>query len=468
MIKVSLLLVLYLGLATQIGLRRAAWFFWPIFLTMIPNDHVYLPIWGGYRFSTDMLMATIALPGLLLSSGNGGWRLRFADLLAIGLVGCNIISYYNNNPFTPYAPIMFVFTGLSSYFLGRLYLRDTEDVYPMLQCHSVAITLIAGAAVVESLTHYSFIYRIFGLNLNEVARYGLMRARLGMSHPLGLVAVQTMLMGPCFEAARWGREGMGPRWWRRMPLIAMGGVMASVSRASVQCIMLVLIGGVFIKRPTFRIPIVVATLAIMAIAYINQEALLELLDRYENSGGGVVGKVLIDGQEQVYSSARHRFLLYDVYRDKMTQAGAFGFDRKWVGTVPAHLAVFNSVDHCYIMQRLMRGWVGISLLDLLLVITIIGGARFAIRNSARVLSELAAGLAITTLALVAYFFTTYAFPETWRALLWAAGLAASLPSLGLGPCYNLEDEDDDGYDDDEDYDEDPDAHPDEEAIDTPL
>jgi hypothetical protein len=456
-LKTLIILGAFVTTVTWAGIYRAMWLFVPLSVTVFPNRFTYFAF-GGYQFSPDFLIYLIAVPLMLLGRGQGrgaGGRLQFCDLIVVGLLICSLITKLINNPFNPFPLWYMVLRGYPIYVVGRLYLRDADDVYPALQAFCRVMLGVACVAMLESVTRRPIVNMTLGrVDTAGWVRYGLMRAQLGHVNCHGLISVLALLLPWSFEAARWARTGAGPRWWRHMPTISVIGLATTLSRNAFMSILAVVIIRQFFIRPRLRVPMLIGAALVGILLFLNLDGFVNLMDRIEDSGGGKTATIMVNGQPRRYSSAAHRVLLYEVYARGMEEAGAFGFDSGWVRYIPEDLPMFRSIDNYYIGRRIGTGYVGLYMFNLLFGWTIYKTGRYAMRGHG-FLSPLAGGLctALVTFALV--LFTIPLFPEAGSVLMWTCGIATSLPNLAGAD----EEEESDEDLEDEEPEEEPDLDP---------
>lgn len=429
MVKALILFMLFPLTVSGIGIYRAIWLFWPISVTLLPNRFVYVPI-GGHRIHIDMLIYLAAVPMLILSPGRpSGGRLRLLDLVVLLLALTDVISTTINQGLYLFEMTYTPLRNYLPYLIGRMYLRSEDDLYPVLSAMSRVLGVVAVLALLETFTRTGIIVSlVIGGRYSTEIRYGLMRACLGYFGPLPLGDTVLMLMPWTLEAARWGRDGSGPRWWRHAPKFAFLTLLATLSRGPVLAGFVVLAGDLFFRKPQLRVPLVVGALLMGGLLYTNKDFFVSLMDQIQGTEGEVVNTIYINGQPRLYSSASHRILLYEVYADAMKQAGAFGFDREWVQFTRPELPMFRSIDNQYISLRLTRGYVGLLLYDLLLAWTIFRAGRYAL-NHHNLLAGLAGGMCTSIAAMALVLFTVPLVHQTAGVILWTAGIVASLPGL---------------------------------------
>jgi hypothetical protein len=450
MIRLIVFLGMYLLNASSYGPLRALWVFWPICMMLTPNLMNAQRI-GSFTLTFDLLVSMAALAMIVAGRGPRAARLRFHALDGIVLltIMTHMISITINRGFLPmYLPQVPIFYYLS-YALGRLYLRDTDDLPRAMRAMCCVLAFACVMVVIEGATRISIIHYLGrGTFRNAEVRYGFARASLGVEHPIALGCVFLMLLPWALEARRWSLGGAGPRWWRHVPKIVFVCLVMTVSRGPILGAIIAVVADRYFQRPRLRTPLLILAVVGGLTFWVAKDAVTSGLTTLLNMGSenAYETTVVIEGKAYVYNGTTHRNLLYLVYREPMRKAGPFGFDVNWVNYIPPDLRTFWSIDNHYIATRMSRGYMGLILTDLLLAGIIITAGRLALRQPHHPLAGLAGSISSSTIGMVLVLFTVVLFRESSAMLLFNAGLVASFRDLPVP----VEDEFDEEYVEDED------------------
>jgi hypothetical protein len=469
MIRLAAVFALFLMNVASRGGLAAVWTFWPFCLLILPNSRPSMRI-GSLGLTFDRLIGLACVYILITAAGRVRTnRLRFLDYVVIVLIFADIMSEIINQGFLPFSllqkPLPYV-----PYLVGRFYLRDSSDLKPAVGGMAFMLTVLGILAIVESVTRLKFIgYLAFGRLTGGEIRYGMMRARVGASHPISLGTTILLVMPWALEAGRMARLRLEPWWWRFAPVGGIAGLIGALSRGPILTSLIYPFMKYFFANPGMRKMMIAGVLAGAGVASVSMDQVVEFLHAIEGSEVEVARTrwVVIEGVPYRYTGTTHRSLLYKVYREPMKQAGAFGFDRSWFRTMSPDLYMrFWSIDNTYIHTRMKRGLVGLLAFDLLLAGTFLGAWRVAMRPE-HPLSPLMKRVVASVIAITLALFTVAIFMETRAMLLMTAGLVASLEGLPIREeDVDWSDEPDQEFDDDDDDDDD-DAWPVEDERDWP-
>jgi hypothetical protein len=336
------------------------------------------------------------------------------------------------NQLVPYLP----------YAIGRMYLRDTDDVVEAARRMNRVAMVVVVLVVFEALSQINAWQLVFyGRFRGSGARLGLSRAMGNCTDNISMGLLLLLALPWMWEAARLARAGLLSGWGLRAgPAGIVLGVIATVSRGPTLGVLLAWVGRTFFLRPRMRGLILAGAVASGVGVYFGYDTALRLLHSLAGETDQVVVKT-INGKDYLYSGTLHRKLLYVVYADAMVEGGLFGHDILWRRYTPPDATTFSSVDNSYIHIRLQRGLAGLVLFDLLGLAMLWALARQALQLE-HPLAPLAAGLFGAVMACMLLFFVVYCSPETAMLLYFTAGIAASMGDLPVPEPEEWDEEED--------------------------
>ena len=427
--------------------------FWPICMIFMPNMKNLQRI-GSLNITFDLLISMAGFFLIVMGRGPGAARLRLRplDMIVVLMMLAHTASVTVNQGFLPTYLPQIPFIYYLPYALGRLYLRDTNDLAAAMGMMCRVLAVACFVVVLEGASRLSIIYYLAhgGFRPMEV-RYGFGRASLGLEHPIGLGCVLLLTLPWALEARRWSRDGAGPRWWKHATTLVFVSLLMTVSRGPIMGAIIALLADRYFQRPRLRTPLLILGITAGLTFYFANDAITEVLTTILKTGTSDFYEttIMIDGQPYIYNGTTHRSLLYIVYREPMQLAGAFGFDRGFVKLTPPNLRMFWSIDNHYIMTRLSKGYVGLIMIDLLLVTTIVSASRLALKQPDHPMAGLAGSISASVIGLSIVMFSVILFRESAAMLLFSAGLVASFRDLPSPQYDGFEFEFDEDPDDEE-------------------
>ncbi len=421
------------SMLTLRGAYSGIWIMWPIAFLLAPGWHFSYV--GSLRFTYIATTAIIGVAALGMFSSNHSLpaapRKRFAltDLVVALIPVTSVISIMNNTNFNPLSIPSTILPTLP-YILGRFYLRRAEDLESALKPMVVACAILAPLVAIESLAGVNPFRAVLDRTLYVSVRQGYGRAigACTTSHTLGLIMVMTIPW--MLEARRRARAGEAPRWWRWAPVFNVVTALGTLSRSPMLALGTTFWIDRFFQRKRQRALILSVTILGIAAGYHFWSDVEWLLHVISGESEALAQKnlvLIINGKEEVYTGSRHRILLYEVYRDHMQSAEFFGHhDRPLV--LPPHLEKFWSIDNHYIYTRLIRGWAGLLIQDLLIFLTLYRMGRLGL-SSHRFLGPFAGSLFAAVASIGLAMFTVTLTAASLAIFYFMVGVAATIYDL---------------------------------------
>lgn len=360
-------------------------------------------------------------------------KFLLADALVIGLVASIIATESMTGAATLTVAFDIAIGWLVPYWLGRIVLRDADDVDRLIDAVAPICFALAAWAAVESILRVNPIAALFGHVGSSQSmydlRWGLRRAEGPLTHPI-FFGLQLVLLFPfALAAARKARE-VGPMWRRRLPWIVAAGAFFTMSRGPQLGILMTLAATTALLVPRWRAWIVAPIVLVALIGFTAGDLVLDLLHRWS---GETPTTLLIDGEPVKYTGTTHRLLQVRVYAEAVANAGWLGYGstalRAGQSTIPYVdddlRQMFSSIDNHYLQFALQCGFLGIGLFVGLCATSISYAWRAAAHSDGapRVLAAAVGGalLSVTLLVSSVWLASDFRFP-----LLAVMGLAGGL------------------------------------------
>lgn len=405
---------------------------------------VALPCWtylevGAVRIDVRTALATAGIACIAFHPRSTlRPRLLWIDFLVVGLIGTIIASEATSGIVTITVVAEILLQWLVPYALGRIVFGEPDDVDRLTAALVPVCLVLAGWAVVESVTRTNPV----GVLLGHVGssqsmydlRWGLRRAEGPLTHPIFFGLHLVLLFPFALAAARKARDDGGPAWHRKLPWIVAAGAFCTMSRGPQLGILITLACAAAVLAPRWRSLIVAPLVLAAVIGFAAGDLVLDLLHRWSGEQPMLIE---IDGETVAYTGTLHRLLQLRVYAEAVEHAGLLGYGslplRAGQNTVPyvaEHLRqMFSSIDNHYLQFVLQCGWLGLGLF-LSLCATSIAYARQAAARSEGATRVLAAGLSGTLVALTLLMSSVW-LASDYRFLLLAAMGSAGALQLGV-------------------------------------
>lgn len=411
--------------------RRGLWTAW--FLGILT-----MPVWlrfevGAERF--DMRTGA-AIGGLIcLFAGSDKLGLRrpvIADALIVMLAIVEMISDLNVSEFGKFTIPEGIRFWVLPYFIGRIFFESANDVVGCLQPFCKVVVGISLFSMFESVTKFHVVNKLLGktyaiLESGEGYRMGLKRSQGMTDHPIYFGLVLVMLLPFAIQAAREGRAGRGPAWWRLTPWLMGGALFGTVSRGPQMAGLAGSFLAFFFGNRRWRIPILLVAVLGGTAAYSIKDQLVSILEAVGGDTSEEERYILINGEEELYSGTRHRMLLLKVYADALAHTGWFGYGNKLKGIeLEEQLAErFWSIDSHYVRFVLQRGNAGLYTFVAIQLWTLFHLARLGWSNDGPS-SQLAGSLFGSLFGVAFVLFSVWFTPDFGTIWIFTAGITASL------------------------------------------
>jgi len=434
----ALLTMVVIGLTTASalsrGLRAGLWCGW--FFTLF-----LLPTWCIVKVGAATLdlrtIAAVAGLACLLFTGrrprNRAWHT--ADLLVFSIVVMQVASELLEGDFGIFTVGEAVRIWLLPYLVGRLLLDSASDLPRVLPFAVWTSSALALYAIVEAVSGVNLLNNVVGV-VNETLqqgagyRWGLKRSQGFVEHPLYLGYLLVFALPWAAAARRKSRKGEGPTWWKWAPMLIAIAILSTGSRGPVAAGAITWFAPTIFAWPRRRL-VAMGVLAVFAgaMAIANLDAVVDGLALVAGEKSDGEATLTIGDREVEYNGTTHRFLLFEVYDQAISNLGPLGYGRQLRGvdleSVPS---VFHSIDNHYLLLLLQRGYVGLGLFFLFAGAALANLWRTAYTVGSP-FAELAAGLFGATLAATVLLTSVWWSSDFGSAWLFTAGLAGNLRGL---------------------------------------
>ena len=428
---------------TNRGGRAALWFGWVVAMLLAPSWMSVVA--GSMTLSPRRIGGLMGLAFLVAmpdpkSKGQGPkFRPMISDVFALALVVSVMAAEVVNRNGRPLVfPDVFLGYGLP-YLVGRFFFGSTAEIGRVVKLMVACMAVLCALCFVEAVTHVSLLASptsrsTFILNSGEGVRMGLLRVRATMAHPIFLGMLLALMLPMMLEASRRAKAGLGPFWWRGMPLATLGAIFLTVSRGPMMVALASVGGHVFFAHRRLRaVLFTVAAVGGLAL-YAGRDEIVPALTKLSGGDAKETISIVYDGEVMEYNGTNHRYLLFKVYRDYMARAGWFGYGRdlKPIELDETVASVFWSIDDHYIMFLLQAGYAGLGSFLLLMACSLAYLTVMAWPARPGDLGFVGAiwgGFAGLTVIL----FTVWLAADYGDALLFMFGLTANLRALTRAP-----------------------------------
>jgi hypothetical protein len=428
------------ALALAGGPRGALRLGWPIALLLVP-PWVAVPA-GGIVLDARLAAGAAALLGLAMHGGASAWRRAWgrwllSDLIIVLIVTSHAITAYTVGELTPSAVPSFLIRWALPYLVGRVFLGSSDDVRGALTPIGLCLLVLAAYGVVEAATGINPVRRLFGVSsplVDEGAgRFGLRRAVGPFAHSIYFGLAQALALPWALEAARRGRVGDGPRWWRVLPWATLAGIGSSLSRAALLSGLVTCYVAAFFAHRRWRVALVLIACAAAAAVYVGRDSAIQALLRAGGESQEEATTIVVNGEVRTYTGTFHRLILFEVYADTMAQAGLFGFGMRQTGADLAEeeTGLFWSVDCHYILLTITYGRAALALFLALAALSLYQLGRVAWPGRSPD-APLAGALFGALLGVDAALLTVWMAPDFGALWLFTAGVAGNLRARATG------------------------------------
>ena len=297
-----------------------------------------------------------------------------SDFAMIALVVVHVTSDLSNSGFTWMILARIYAEWFAPYIAGRLALQSLVVPDSLWKTLAGASVLLGLFAILESIFGVKLFELIAGERPlegfpREVTRWGVLRAYGPTMHPIYFGGLQLLLLAwPAYgvtQALR-GRVFYG---WIFLPIIPILGIFATGSRAPILGLFFFVITVVFFLVQRSRIPIIVSTVLVVAIASFNFYWIVERLEEWSGeSRVAQFSRVIVDGEKVAFSGTRTRLLVLDVYRIAITRSGMLGYGTIATSGFPINVPISGQeistlkqikfIDNAYLLMTLRFGYAG--------------------------------------------------------------------------------------------------------------
>lgn len=246
--------------------------------------------------------------------------------------------------------------------------------------------VIAVAAIVEAISGHNVWETLF-LPVDDLVtrttgtRFDLIYRAIGPTrHPIFLGILFMVILPWC--VVLW--EDSELPWQRGLAvgvavLLAIG-MLATVARGPILATFVALVVAVAVRVPITRLPMAGTAVVLLILAFVFRGQMLETFDS-QLKGRKHSKVVVIDGEEEVFSSSRNRLFVVRIYGPLAVKGGPFGYGSDAMSTFPPNIPglpasaksreILGIVDNSFILQTLRLGWMGGALVIALFVYGIV-------------------------------------------------------------------------------------------------
>ncbi|MEM9364730.1 MAG: O-antigen ligase family protein [Planctomycetota bacterium] len=156
------------------------------------------------------------------------------------------------------------------------------------------------------------------------------------------------------------------------------GMLATVSRGPLLTTLVALVTAIAVRYPITRWPLAGVAVVMVSLAVTFQAQLLETFDS-QLKGRQHSKVVVLDGEQEVFSSSRNRVFVVRIYGPLALKGGPLGYGSTATSTFPPDIPglpasdesreILGIVDNAFILQTLRLGWMG----GVLVVALFLGG-----------------------------------------------------------------------------------------------
>ena len=355
-----------------------------------------LVIVGGMHFFVrDAAILTCLACYCIHPQATFPWRLGWLDLVALSWVILHGVSDGLNENWSWIHFGRSYVEWAAPYLAARLAFQDWDEVGELVSWGALAGGILGSVAMVEAVFAIHPWEWLFGFRPDE--NFGRESIRWGLYRPWGPTAhaiyfgfIQLLLLPwSGIAAAQVFRRERSPLWLASF-ILAMLGILASLSRGPILGALLAIGVILFFAYPKWRIALGVVAVLGLGMAFLMSDKLMEIADRSaESSTTARPGQMIeVDGIRVAYSGSKTRFVIFSLYRRAINVAGWTGYGSARTSVFPPQVPMGTDdrvtwekvrfVDNCYVLMTLRFGWLGGILFFLLVVIAVYSWGRVAI------------------------------------------------------------------------------------------
>ena len=289
-----------------------------------------LPTWVTLRLGPtviiDLRIAAAAIALLVYCAHpRTRWRgpLLVADFVILALCLVHVAADIVNDGFQWLLPLRAYGEWALPYVAGRLAVQNFADARRLLPV-ACAISVVLGLwSMAEAVFRVDPINYLVGQRPAEsdnpsTLRMGFKRAEGPARHAIYFGMLQVLLWPWTLQIARSQLKGTAAvrRW--PLPVISVGGVLATMSRGPMLALGVVLYLLTILRWPRLRIPLlIVAAVAVLLLAWQRERVLRNLHAWAGETELYAARRIVVDGQQVEYSGTMQRYYLWKVYAKAM-------------------------------------------------------------------------------------------------------------------------------------------------------
>ena len=195
-----------LFLIGKYGFYPGMWYAWFGIMLLIPW-WLFVEV-RSIRLDPASACAIGILCCLLRQPAHGKVRFVLSDYLILLLIFTECLTQFYWRSLVPLGIPEYLRNWLLPYLMGRILIRDDNDISPILRILCIIVPILGLFAICEAFMHLNILAKITGKhweildnNPLESERWGLKRAQGNENHPIYLGLTLVMLLPWMFEAA---------------------------------------------------------------------------------------------------------------------------------------------------------------------------------------------------------------------------------------------------------------------------
>ncbi|MEM7311879.1 MAG: O-antigen ligase family protein [Planctomycetota bacterium] len=420
---------------------------------------ILLPSWLAAEFlglpvPVRTVVCVIGLGAYCLHpQSNFPLRLGLIDLSMLALFVTHIVSDLQHSQSIAVTLVEAYGEWFVPYVTARLAFQSLADVRDTLPLGVAIVTILACLSIFEGVTRINPIEMAFGKRpltgtttgsakgivhhgkYEYKVRWGMRRAFGPTMHPIYFGTLQLILAPWALYAAARTNRGVGPLWWKVLPILSFLGIFFTMSRGPILGFAVLAYAYAFFRRPQWRIAMAgIAVAGIVAVAMFPN-AFVGTIKSASGEAKKFPRYVQLGDRRVEKSGTMTRLYLFSIYKRAMLKAGLFGYGSESVSSFPIRVPVdpdyvtavkdIRFIDNVYIQTLLRFGYLGLAFLTAAGLFACMTFATMGwnpdMHGSAFCSAMACSILAVMLVMLTVWFPQDYAF---W--LLWNLGVAAGL------------------------------------------
>lgn len=335
-----------------------------------------LPIDLRMSLAVVCLCVVLCQPRLFFSTGLLPFGFYFADVALISIAVVQCLSDWIAGGSSWGVLLRSYGEWCVPYFVGRFAIASMDDAAKLVRVGVIVSTLLAGAAISESVTRTNPFEAVAGDRPEEMAyrgmhRFGIKRAFGPTMHPIFLGVVFLLLLPwqvgyACTTTA----SGSGAWKWS-LPLVSMIGIACTTSRGPMFCAIFAMAAVTFLLFKKMRkYMLAMGGCAVILVAVFWQQSFQSFIKASSEERQQMYHTVEIDGKQLPYSSTMSRVYAFRLFRPALLNTGLFGYGTEKVTGFPIRevpiapenleaLETLKTVENNYLLIALRLGWLGL-------------------------------------------------------------------------------------------------------------